>query len=423
MSRALSVLILQGPLGPFYSQIAGYLAASGADVIRVNFSGNDVADWPRTVPGAALDFAGTPVEWPEFLDQKIAVYCPDVVLMHGDRRPYHKAAVGWARARGMDVLVTELGYLRPDWMTLERGGTSALSWFPNDPDQICAIAAACPEVDLTPRWQGRTWPVILGEIRFTVFNALGRRRFASYQSHRSAPPSKVYSGWLSGRLRSSLRGAPDPLPSGRRFVFALQLEGDFQLRDHSPFADVAATVEHVAASFAAHAPGDSRLILKPHPHEFARARLMQAIDAARTHHGLRDRLAVVEDHPIRDLCRGADGFVTINSSAGIEALEAGCPVHCVMPTIYDVAGLTHQGGLDGFWDAPPPPDPALFADFIRAIAETVQVRGTIYDPEGCRAAARTAAERILTGTANQHGALASAPPRLAKAAAMGVTYD
>jgi capsular polysaccharide export protein len=444
----LSVLILQGPLGPFYGQIAGELAAGGAEVLRVNLSGNDVADWPRSAPGRVLDFDGRLEDWTAFLDAEIAPHYPDVVLMHGDRRPYHKVAAGWAAARGMDVVLTELGYLRPDWMVLERDGTSALSRFPADPDRIREIAAACSEVDFAPRWPGRTWPLMLGEVRFTLFNALGRRRFRHYLSHRSAPPSRVYSGWLSGRVRSLLRGGPGPVPHGQRFVFALQLEGDFQLRDHSPFDSVAETVEHVVASFAAHAPVEAWLVLKPHPHEFARTRLLEAIDAVRARHGLGDRLVVAEGHTITALCQGAAGFVTVNSSAGIEALEAGCPVHAVMPTIYDVAGLTHQGALDAFWSAAAPPDADLFEALRRAIAGTIQVRGTIYDPEGCRAAARAAAERILSRTVNMPNvnmpdlntpgrntpdinrsgaplpsAHAESPPRLAKAAAMGVDYD
>ena len=93
-----------------------------------------------------------------------------------------------------------------------------------------------------------------------------------------------------------------------------------------------------------------------------------------------------------------------------------------MPTVYDMAGLTHQGGLDGFWAEAAAPDRALFRNFRRALAGTVQVRGTLYDRAGCRAAAEGMAERILAGTVNGAGAYTDPPPRLVKAAAMGVRY-
>ena len=130
MSTVPAVLILQGPLGPLYGQIAGHLMDAGGRVQRIQFSGNDVADWPHA---GALDFDGTLADWPGFLDDRITPMGLNAVLLHGDRRPYHKAAIAWARAHGVAVWVTELGYLRPDWMILEQDGTAALSRFAQDP--------------------------------------------------------------------------------------------------------------------------------------------------------------------------------------------------------------------------------------------------------------------------------------------------
>ena len=115
--------------------------------------------------------------------------------------------------------------------------------------------------------------------------------------------------------------------------------------------------------------------------------------------------------------------MTVNSSAGVEALSASCPVHTVMPTIYDVPSLTHQGKLDDFWTDPANPDEDFFADFRKALCQSVQVRGTIYHPDGCRAAAKAMAERILEGSANAPDAFEATPPRIEKAMAMGVRYE
>ena len=45
----------------------------------------------------------------------------DLVLL-GEQRPYHRPAIALARARGIAVAVTDFGYLRPDWVVLERDG-------------------------------------------------------------------------------------------------------------------------------------------------------------------------------------------------------------------------------------------------------------------------------------------------------------
>jgi len=420
-------LFLQGPLSSFYSEIAGCLMRAGRRVVRVNVCGNDVMDWRHH---GALDYRGTCDGWPAFLEERVAPLGIACVVLHGDRRPYHRAAIAWAKRRGIEVVVTELGYLRPDWMTIERGGCSAGSHFPVDPRIIRAIAARVPPVEEAVVYPHSTLRLIVQELRFTLFNALYRWRFPHYRSHRPRGPLTVYSGWLAGQLRASrLRRAGGAglralLASGQRFhVFALQLADDYQIRDHSPFADVAAAVEHVVGSFAAHAPSDTVLVLKPHPQEYARRRLMRAIAAAGDRHAVGHRLRVVEGVPVGVLCEMAAGFVTVNSSAGFEALAAGCPTFAIMPTLYDCEGLTFQGPLDRFWSAGSAPDAALNTSLRRALAGTVQVRGTLYHREGVKAAACAAAARLVEGRVNEPGAYSDPPPRLAKAARMGVRYE
>jgi capsular polysaccharide export protein len=67
--------------------------------------------------------------------------------------------------------------------------------------------------------------------------------------------------------------------------------------------------------------------------------------------------------------------VTINSSAGLEALLAGCPVKTLAPAIYDIDGMTYQRSLDEFWSTPKAPDEELVRQFVTALAAVTQVRG------------------------------------------------
>ena len=90
-------------------------------------------------------------------------------------------------------------------------------------------------------------------------------------------------------------------------------------------------------------------------------------------------------------------MVTINSSAGLEAVLSGVPVKTLGPAIYDVPGLTHQGDIDGFWSAPFQPESGLAKAFVRALTGSVQVRGTIYSRQGLDAAVINMARRILVG--------------------------
>ncbi|KAK0357684.1 hypothetical protein LTR94_038459, partial [Friedmanniomyces endolithicus] len=49
------------------------------------------------------------------------------------------------------------------------------------------------------------------------------------------------------------------------FLFPLQLDSDAQIRLHSPFAGIAEALNLIIASFARHAPADTRLVIKEHP--------------------------------------------------------------------------------------------------------------------------------------------------------------
>jgi len=100
----------------------------------------------------------------------------------------------------------------------------------------------------------------------------GMWRFPYYATHRPYHQLIEYAGWLrrlalkrqaERRAAEAIEGLPDgPDPL---FLFPLQLDCDYQVRVHSPFRAMHLAIEHVLSSFAAHAPGAARLIVKLHP--------------------------------------------------------------------------------------------------------------------------------------------------------------
>ncbi|WP_310618947.1 capsular biosynthesis protein [Flexibacterium corallicola] len=416
------VLILQGPLSKFYSEIGDELRQSGAYVLRVNFCGSDRMNWHA---GGAINYRGSLSNWPEFLAGLLEKHSFDIVLLHGDRRVYHQAAIALAKKRGLKIVATELGYLRPDWMTVEVGGCNALSHFPKDPQEIREMAKNASPLAGDRLYQNSYSQLVFQELKFTVDNLLFHWAFPKYENHRQESRLTVYGGWLKARLLSKKR----ELEAARTlhkvtgqpyYVFALQLNGDFQIRDHSPFGSIYKAIDHVAGSFALHAPAGTNLVLKCHPLEYRHAELREAIEKAEREHGLEERLFLLDGSNIQDLSRDSLGLVTVNSSAGLESIEEGVPTCCIMPTIYDVEGLTHQGELDHFWASPQKPDLALFDAFRRLLCQSVLVRGTIYNRAGRKAAARAVANKITQGNLNP---AYSHPPRLARAAQLGVSYQ
>ena len=76
------------------------------------------------------------------------------------------------RSRGVQVVCAELGYLRPDWLVLERDGMTAHSRMPRDPAKIRELASPYPDPDFTVQYRTPFW-------RFTLlamaYNLIRRR--------------------------------------------------------------------------------------------------------------------------------------------------------------------------------------------------------------------------------------------------------
>ncbi len=419
-----SILFLQGPLSPFFKMAGEHLRENGFKVRRINFCAGDWFHWHGE---GCSTFKGSLADWPEHIAAYYDKYRITDLVLHGDQRIYHRIAIEKARRKGIFVAVTELGALRPGWMTLERNGLSTLSHFPSDADSVRSIAGRAADLDLKPQFPSSFWLQTAPDVFYNLLNVVLKPLFPNYERHTIYPPIKEY---LRGafrlfteKKRNAAAGTEvDQLQrSGTRyFVLPLQLEGDFQLRRHSPFDSFTQVLETVFRSFAENAPEDSHLVLKSHPLDVGFEDWPGTCARLAGELGVTGRIHFLDGGGLEKPFQSALGVVTLNSTAGLEALQAGVPVKTLVPAHYDIAGLTHQGDLAGFWHAPQKPDQDLLKAYVRALAAATQIRGSIHHREGVRTAARNLAERIADRQINPLGAFVDPPPRLGKARTLGV---
>lgn len=417
-------LFLQGPLSPLYRRLGLRLALEGHRVFRVNFC---LGDWLHWHGAGTRSYRGRPEHWERHVGRLLDRLRVSDLVLHGDRRFYHKVAVEQAKRRGIRVIATELGYLRPGWMTIERGGYSTLSHFPDDPRRIRDIASRVGDIDLSPRYPGSFALEAWQDVSYHLPNLVARPLYPFYRRHTPLNPVVDYGAWLlrlAGRARragaaaemqGALLSAEEPW-----FLVPLQIEGDYQLTAHSPFATMAQALDVIFASFAKHASRDARLVVKSHPNDNGLGRWRQRIERMAVGHGIAGRAVFLDGGALGPLARRARGLVTVNSTAGLDALAEGCPVKTLSPALYDIAGLTHQESLASFWQAPSAPDRSLLSDFRKAVAATLLARGSIHNREGLETAVETMSARILAGDLNEPGGYVDPPPRLERARKMGV---
>ena len=422
-------LFLQGLAGPFFGRLGRALAAAGHGVHRVNFHGGDKLFWPLR---GAVDFAGRPEAWPGFLARLIAERGVTDIVLFGDCRPMHRAAIAVAARMQVGVQVFEEGYIRPDWVTLERDGVNGHSTLPRNAAYDLEAAQSLPPL---PADAGLGMPSSFGrrarqDVAYNVSALLTAWRFPHYRTHRPWPAMVEYAGWIRqlARRKAAARRAAAALNALRAdgrpcFVFPLQLDCDYQVRQHSPFQGMAPAIAHVLDSFAAHAPADSMLAVKAHPLDNGLVDWRRRTLRAAAERGLSDRLVFLEAGDIAELMAGARGVVTINSTSGTVALAAGVPVIVLGRAVYDVPGATFAGSLAEFWQAPGAPDAAVFDAVRRVLAHRCLVRGGFFSDAGLDALIEGSMRRLLAqGGAHPPVAdpvAAAEPRRRAGAAAAG----
>jgi capsular polysaccharide export protein len=408
-------LFLQGPSSPIFAKIAARLEAHGHRCLRINLNAGDQIFWRR---GGATSYRGSIAQWQAYVDAFIRRHGVSDLVLLGEERPYHQMAVAAARKHGATIFVVEMGYLRPDWLTLECGGMSSNSHFPADPAQILKAAAALPE----PDWQRRHTQTFLAEAAYDLLynlpNVFFWFLFPGYRRHGIFHPLAEYAGWLrrlaaAKRQQRAAEAVSRSLTSERHpyFVYPLQLETDYQLRAHSPFNSQKEAIEDILTSFARHAPSASKLAVKVHPLDNGLIPWRSIIAGQAAALGISDRVAYLDGGNLDVLMEGSAGMVTVNSTAGLYALKQGKPVKVLGRAVFDIAGLTDQQPLDAFWTAPQPPDPALSTATFRLMAASIQVRGNFYSKAGTDAGAEAIAERLHRNTVNQPGAFVDPPPR------------
>lgn len=379
------VLLLQGPMGPFFDRLARDLRAHGAWVAKVGFNGGDRLFSSRSSVDLLESFRGHPDHWPAAFLALLDRQRIDTVLLFGDCRPVHVEALVAARGRGLRIGVFEEGYLRPDFITIESGGVNQNSPLPQNPE---FYRAQPTDAGLPTHAVGRTyWHAAMWGAMYCVAASLAKPLFRHYRHHRSISWREA-GPWLRAGLRKYryrfLERHLDRRLMGdcadRYFLVALQTQGDAQITVHSHYGTVTRFIREVVESFAKHAPKEVSLFIKHHPLDRGHTDYSALIGELVEHHGLQSRCHYIHDQHLPTLIAHCVGVVTVNSTVGMSAIDMGTPVKTCGHALYDMPGLTFQGPLAEFWRAGPDslPDRALWQSFRAFLIAHTQFNGSFY---------------------------------------------
>lgn len=395
-------LMLQGPHGPFFDRLGKLLRDAGATVWRCGFNAGDEFFWSDKA--RFIRHSGGVDDWPDHLRRIVAEKRVTDIVLYGDVRPIHAAARRLAAERELRVHVFEEGYLRPYWISYERGGSNGNSALMRIPlsQMRSVLRDTLTEIRRPPaRWGDMRHHKFYGAFyHFLVLVANGRYR--AYRGHRAISVLQEFRLNLRRLVLAPLYNTQRAL-QWRRFrrggspysLVLMQLEHDSNFLGHSPFTRNAEFVDLVVAEFARSAPRHHHLLFKAHPLEDGRAGNRSAIRAAAARHGIADRVHYLRGGKLAELLGQARSVVTVNSTAAQQALWRGIPVKTLGRAVYEKPGIVSDQDLAEFLAEPHAPDAQAYRSFRDYLLQTSQIPGGFYSARSRAHALRLVSDLIL----------------------------
>ncbi len=397
-------LFLQGPHGPFYNALGKMLRAAGCKVWRVGFNAGDRAFWFN--PASYIPYQGSPEDWPQTVETLFDDHQVTDIVLYGDTRPIHAQAVAHAKARSIQVHVFEEGYMRPYWVTYERGGSNGNSKLMqmSISDMQQALELSDMEAPLPPsHWGDMRQHVFYGALYhwFVMFRNGAYRKF---KPHRSIPVTKEFKLYLQRLLLMPILAAQRRIATLRirnggfpYHLALLQLEHDSSFQKHSPFSTMSDFLSEIIEGFASGAPRHHHLVVKAHPLEDGRVPLRREVRRLARENGIYDRVHYVRGGKLAQLLNEARTAVTVNSTAGQQVLWRGIPLKVFGHAVYAKPEFVSPQALPDFFAAASRPDNRAYKDYRRYLLETSQLPGGFYSRKGRRQLLRQVVDMMLSG--------------------------
>ena len=376
--EAKHVVLLQGPLGPFFQDLSLWLAQHNICVSKVNYNGGD---WLYSRHINSFNFNQPLTDFNAWLDNLIKQQSVDAIVCFGDCRPQHSIAKQVCETIGIDFFVFEEGYIRPDYITFEYQGVNGNSNWSHEDTVLLPVTVNDP-IDAHQKFI----KMVGYAITYYIAMTLGKLWFTHYKHHRNTSTLKEAKAWLVSGYRRLTNSVYDSKQMNfiqshlkdNYFICALQVFNDYQVRVHSHYDDVTTFIHEVIHSFAHHSDKSTFLIFKHHPMDRGYRNYRSMIDTLIKQLGIEERVYYVCDVHLPTLIEHSLGMVTINSTTGLQSLYRHKPVKAMGTAIYNLHGVSAQMSLDNFWQNYKNTDMSKYPLFKDNLIYFTQLNGSFY---------------------------------------------
>ncbi len=369
-------------MGTFFRKLDTAFRKRGATTYKIGFNMGDQFFAHNDNYSA---FRNRPEAWTHFIEEYLLQKKIDKIFLFGDCRFYQHIASKVAYEHHIDVYVFEEGYLRPNYITLEKFGVNGFSQIPREINFYKTFSSeTVPELKYAD--QSKTKMIVSATIYY-AFSNIYHRKYPHYIHHRDFSAIKEFFYALRGLVRKVLYTFTEKkylalfteMISKQYYFVPLQTHNDFQVLQHSNYRSIEKFIIEVLESFAHHAPKNTYLVFKHHPVDRGRKNYKSFIVEQAELLNIEKRIYVIHDVHLPDCLKHAVGIITVNSTVGLSAISHNIPTITLGDAIYDIKGLTNKGiSLNFFWYQHKKPDAELYKKFRQYLIQTTQLNGSFY---------------------------------------------
>lgn len=404
------ILLLQGPVGPFFGRLRRFLNAAGIETWQVVFNAGDRLF--AGFGGRTLVYSKGLEKWEDWLAQQVIEGQFNQIVLFGSERPVHAIARKVAASLNLPVISLEEGYIRPGAITLERGANNSLSPIAG---KLPPPGFSADSLERPQQSKSSFLPICLfGATYYTVAVVFSRRRQRE-MLHRPIRLVADAVSWVQNffrRLTTQLSNVAvvERLLEhhvGQYFVVPLQVSDDTQLKAAALGWNNARLIRESIQSFALTAPRHMRLVFKIHPLECERNEYRRLVRQLAKEFGVEDRVDLIEFGSIGHLTRHSAGMITINSTSGLSAIHHGVPLLVIGNALYANPELATcargEPDFSAFWKGAHVADAALRKRYLAWVWHECLRPGDFYTREGIDLACAAVADAITSHFVSSEG--------------------
>ena len=382
-----NVLLLQGPVGPFFKMLSKYLQSKeNVSVQQITFNGGDHYFSDKQHSTA---YRGHSNDWTNYLSTYVKNNNITDIIVFGDCRYYHREAKKVADKLSISFWAFEEGYLRPSFITLEKNGVNGNSLFDFERYQSeTNIPESTIETNQDNMLVLKRSFLHMGyhASMYYFFKLFYFNRYKGYIHHRPWHLFEETYNWVKSGIRKIKYNSQESIfqkllegeLSGKYFLAPLQVSVDSQILYHSPYRSVEEFIGDVIKSFAQNADKKDFLVFKHHPMDRGFNHYAGYIKKLCYAYDVNSRVLYVHDLNLPSLLKHAKGTITINSTVGISSLHHNIPTKTLGRAVYNIDGITSQKSLNDFWISCCKPCQVKFNKFKESLLVTNQIPGSFY---------------------------------------------